>query len=141
MLFNQELSRVIGAGTVMLRPVEFNPSGNPGSCKPHQSRLDHLVVINKMGMVHFIKGYLNAPSQFREYHQLDVPVFDKNSFVYLLLFLIRDFFNHRVWVDNTRTALVDSFFQKYRILLLLTRLIGGQCDLFHPCFDNRGADG
>ena len=50
---------------MVLRPVKFNPTRNPWTGKPHQSRLHHLIVIHKMALFHFIISHVYASTQFR----------------------------------------------------------------------------
>ena len=90
-----------GAWAVMLRPVEFNAAGYPRAGQSHQGGLDHLVVIYKVALLHFIVCHVDASAQFGENHYLDIFVFDEESPVSLVFFLIGDFLDHRIRIYGT----------------------------------------
>ena len=81
---NSRIHGHISTGAMMLRPVKFDTTRNPRSCKSHQSRLYHMIIINKMTLSDFIIGHLHTSTQFRQNHHFDIFVFDKNSIVFLI---------------------------------------------------------
>ena len=63
---------------------------------------------------------------------LFIFVFDKNSIVFLIHFLITDLFNHGVWIDPSRASLIDTFLQKHRILIRFSCFVCGNAHFFFP---------
>ena len=137
---NSRIYRHVGAGAVMLRPVKLNAAWNPRSGKPYQSRLYHMIIINEMTFSNFIVCHLYTSAQFGQNHDLNVFVFDKNSIVFLIHFLIRHRFNHRIRIDHPATALIYAFLQEYWILLRFAYFISRYNHLFFPCFYHRIID-
>ena len=125
---------------MMLRPVKFDTTRNPRSCKSHQSRLYHMIIINKMTLSDFIIGHLHTSTQFRQNHHFDIFVFDKNSIVFLIHLFIGHRFDDRIRINYPTTALIHPFLQENRILLRFTYFIGRDNHLFFPCFYHRIID-
>ncbi|MPM34972.1 hypothetical protein SDC9_81562 [bioreactor metagenome] len=135
-LFYHKFDRIKGAGAMMLRPVKFNPPGYPRAGQAHQGRFDHLVIINNMGIPYLVVSHLDTPSQFGQDHHLQVSVFKKKRLIAFILFLVINFFNHRIGIYRPRATLIDPFFQKNRIFFFFPHCISRQRDIFHPCFYN-----
>ncbi len=55
-----------GARAMVLRPVEFDTTRDPGTGQPHQGRLDDPVVIHKMIAIGLIEGHLHPAANFRQ---------------------------------------------------------------------------
>ena len=117
---------------VMLGPVEFNPSGNPWPRQPHQSRLYHMVIINKIISVRLIIRSLDPSSQLRQHHNLYIFIFQKNSGIFLIRLRIADFFHRRIGIDLSAASLIYPFIQKHRILFRFPYFISRYDYLFHP---------
>ncbi|MNZ29789.1 hypothetical protein D3C78_470430 [compost metagenome] len=64
-LLDGEVHRHKGGGPVVLGPVELDAAGDPGPHQPHQRRLDHLVVVDKVPLHHLVVGAVDAPAQLR----------------------------------------------------------------------------
>ena len=93
-----------------------------------------------MTFSNFIVCHLYTSAQFGQNHDLNVFVFDKNSIVFLIHFLIRHRFNHRIRIDHPATALIYAFLQEYWILLRFAYFISRYNHLFFPCFYHRIID-
>ncbi|MNC54717.1 hypothetical protein D3C75_1042120 [compost metagenome] len=65
MLLNLAVHRHVSGRPVVLWPVKLNAPGDPRPQQPHQRRLDHLVVVDKITLLHFVVGPMNAPTQLR----------------------------------------------------------------------------
>ena len=99
-----------------------------------------MIIINKMTLFDLIISHLHTPAQFRENHDLDIFVFDKNSIILLIHFLIGHRFNHRIRINYPATALIHTLLQENRILLRFTYFISRNYHLFFPCFYHRIID-
>ena len=121
----------------MLGPIEFDTSRDPGTGESYQSRFDHLVEIYEMTLFHFIESHLNPTAKFGHDHDFDVLVFDKNDVPTFLSRLIGDFFNNRVGIYDTATALVNPFFKENRIFFKLAGFLGREKDILFPATYNR----
>ena len=117
---------------MVLRPVKFNPTRNPWTGKPYQSRLHHLIVIHKMALFHFIISHVYTSTQFRQYHNLDILILYKKSMILLINFIIGYFFYYRIRVYRATTTLIYSLLQENGILLFLSYFIGRKQNIFFP---------
>jgi len=95
--FDAVVHRQEGAGTVMLRPVELNASGDPGTGESYQCRLYYVIVIDKMPLLYLVECHLNTSSQFGQDHDFDVFVLQPYG---MITFLFAGIFNFLVWVSE-----------------------------------------
>src|SRR5215831_2790804 len=86
--FNIKINRFKSRRTMMLWPVKFNTTRYPWTGKANQCRLYYPVIINKMIIVCFIKCHLDTSAQFGKYHDFQVLILEKNSFVYFVFLFI-----------------------------------------------------
>jgi len=69
---------------VMLRPVEFDASGDPWPREPDEGRLNHILPIEKVVSVGFVQPNVNPSTDLRQYHQAQIRVLDVHRFPRLL---------------------------------------------------------
>ncbi len=131
-LFDAVIDRLESRWTVMLRPVKFQSTRNPGAGQSNQCRFDHLVVINKVPLFGFIECHLNATTQFRQYHDFQVLVLQKNGIPLFINLFIQYFFNHRMRINHAAASLVNPFFQKHRIFFRLSNSVRRNNHFFVP---------
>ncbi|MNW45525.1 hypothetical protein D3C74_227920 [compost metagenome] len=103
----------------MLRPVEFNPPGNPWPSQANQRRFDDTVVVDEIVVVCFVERTVNPPAQLR--HDLDTNIFvlENRQPIADLLLLVVNLIDDRMRVDPSGTALINAFFQKHRVFVRL----------------------
>ena len=131
-LLNHAVGRQEGAGAMVLRPVELNTSGNPRAGQPYQRRFNDLIVIYKMTFFHLVVCHLDASAQFRENHQLDIFIFEKESPPWTVVLLVFNLLYDRIRIHRTGTSLINPFLEKNRVLFLFTNAVGRQHDGFFP---------
>ncbi|MNI40763.1 hypothetical protein D3C73_949980 [compost metagenome] len=123
-----------GVRTVMLRPVEFNPPGNPWPGKPHQRRLNHPVIIDKIIPVGLIQRPVDSPAELRQNFNPDVLIFQNEQLIVLIVLHVRDGLDHRIRIHPARASLVHPLLQKHRIGICCSSLIRRNK---HLCFPYR----
>ena len=101
----------------MLRPVELDAAGNPGSCQANQRWLDDTIVIDEVIAVGLVARHLHTAAQLRQQHDFEVFVFQKNRCIGLVGLLVGDTFNNWMGIDDATAALINPIFQKHRILV------------------------
>ena len=126
------IHRKEGGRPVVLRPVELNASGNPGSGQSHQRRLDHMVIINKIIIVRLVIGPLDPAAQFRQHHHLQVLIFQPDRRVLLVGLLFTDFLHRGIGIHLSAASLIHTLVQKNGILFRFSDFVGGNCNLLHP---------
>ena len=90
MLLNSTVYRHISRRAVMLGPVEFNATGNPRSGKPYKSRLDDMIVINKMTLSNLVVCHLYPTTKFGKYHYLDIFILYEDGIPFMICLFIGD---------------------------------------------------
>ena len=107
------LNRIVNwqksAGTMVLWPVEFNTSRNPWPCQSYQSRLNYVIVINKMTLFNLIVRHLDTSAQFRQNHHFDIFILQINSVIILFPTNIFYLFNNRIRINDSTTSLIYTF--------------------------------
>lgn len=93
---------------MVLGPVKFDASGDPGAGKPHKGRLDDMVVIDEIIAVCLVVSPLDASPKLRQHHDLQILVFQKDRPVHVVRLLVADLFCHRVGIDFSAASLVLS---------------------------------
>ena len=91
----------IGAGAVVLRPVELNASRNPGTCKTHKSGLDHVVVVDEVALLYLVVSHLHTAAKLGQNHHFDILVFDIYGIVLLIYLLVGHRLDYRVGINYT----------------------------------------
>ena len=123
-----------GAGPVVLGPVEFYASAYPGAGETHERGLYHMIVVDEMSLGDLVPGHLDASSELRKYHDLDIFVFEPHCVVLAVLLLVGYRFYHLIGVHDAAAALIDSLLKEYRVLLGFPGPVGRNDDLLSPCF-------
>ena len=108
--FKIEVNRSVSGWTVVLRPVEFDTAGDPRTGKSYECRFDHMVVIDKIIVIRFVKGSLDTSTQFREDHHKKIVIFHVDCMILYILFLIRYFFSYRHRINLSCAALISAVF-------------------------------
>ena len=106
--FDGRIYRHIGAGTMVLRPVEFDTAGNPRTYQSYQSRFDDVIVIDEMAFFDFVVSHLDTSSQFGENHYFDVLIFNEYRVIGLVCFLIRHGLYDRIRINHPAAALINT---------------------------------
>ena len=133
-LLDVGVHRHVGAGAVMLGPVELYASRDPGACESYERRFDDMVVIYEVAPADFVVGHLDASSQFGEHHHLDVFVLQVHRVPLPVMLGVGYRLDYRIGIDGARRSLIDPLFQKHRIFLGCARLIGRYRHLLFPGF-------
>ena len=133
-LFQEIIHRRVGGGTMVLGPVKFDAAGDPGTCKTHEGRFDYMVVIDKIVVVRFVQGPLDAAAQFGKDHEFQVFVFQVDGVVGDVFFRVGNFFGYGQGIDFSGTALVGSFFDEEGIFFGRVDFIGGDDGVLFPDF-------
>ena len=80
----------------------------------------------------FIVGFMHAPAEFRQNHDFQIAVFQKQGMIRLFDFFIRNFFDNRMRIDHAATSLIDALFEKHRVFVRFADRIGRQRNIFFP---------
>ena len=126
--------RHIGRGTMVLRPVELDAAGDPGSQKPHQRRLDHMIVVNKVVIIGLVVGPLDSAAQLRQDHHLDVLILQIDRLPVPVMLLPADDLGGGIGINLSRASLIHPLLQKHGILIGLSDFIGGDQHRLFPDF-------
>ena len=127
--------RIERARPVMLRPIEFNPAGNPGPRKAHQRGFDHLIVVYEIVAVRFVVRALYAPAEFRQNHDEQVFIFEAERLIDNVARFVADRFDDGVRVDFSRAALIDAFFEENGVFIRRSCGVGRNRDFLLPNTD------
>ena len=124
-LFQEIIHWCVGGGTMVLGPVKFDAAGDPGACKADQGWFDNMIIIDKIVVVRFVQGPLDAAAQFGKDHEFQVFVFQVDGVVGDVFFRVGNFFGYGQGIDFSGTALVGSFFDEEGIFFGWVDFIGG----------------
>ena len=124
--------RIVGAGAVVLRPVELDAAADPGAGQADQRRFDHVVIVNKIVVVGLIISALDAAAQLGQDHHIQIFVFQAEGVVNTVLFFILDLINNAVRVHFAAAALVNAFFQEHGVFVRLADRVRGDGNIFPP---------
>src|SRR5271168_4043258 len=75
MAFDCDLDGEKRRRTMVLRPVELNSTGNPGTSEPNERRLDHVLSIEKVVAVPLVESYVDSSADLWQDHQAQILVF------------------------------------------------------------------
>src|SRR4030095_3617738 len=109
---------------MMLWPVKFNTSIDPGTSQSNQCRFYNLVIIDKITVPDLVIGPVYTATELRNYHDLQIIVFQKQSSICFVFFFIFDLLNNCMRINGSATALVNSLLQKNWIFFRSTNIIG-----------------
>ena len=126
------VNRAEGRRTMMLRPVEFNPPADPRSAQAYQSRLDHMVVVDKIISVCLVICSLNASAQFWQNHHTNILVLKPDCSVCPLCLCAADFIDCRIWIYFPGTSLINTFLEEHRVPVRCSNLISWDDNRFFP---------
>ncbi|CCY64377.1 unknown [Prevotella sp. CAG:1124] len=79
----------VGAGAVVLRPVEFDTSRNPWTGQSDQRRLDNVVVVDEVTLLNLVVSHLHTAAKLWQNHHLYIFVLDEHGVVFLVSLLVR----------------------------------------------------
>ena len=108
----------------MLRPVELDAAGNPGSGQADQRRFDDAIVIDEVKVVGLVASHLHAAAKPRQQHNFQVFVLQNDCCISYIGLLVGDTFDDRMGIDNAAAALIDPVFQEHGVLVRLASDIG-----------------
>ncbi|MGA8528216.1 MAG: hypothetical protein WB622_00780, partial [Acidobacteriaceae bacterium] len=100
---------------MMLRPVEFNAARDPGPGQADQSRLDHILAVEKIVPRDLVVSDVDAAANLGQDHQPQEFVLDMQGLPGFLLRLNGDSIDERKRIDSAAAPLVDPCFQKHRV--------------------------
>ena len=126
------LHRSVGAGPVVLGPVELDPAADPGAGQAHQGGLDHVVVVDEGIAVGLVQGHVDPAAQPGQHHHLQVAVLQEHRLVRLRPGLVEHLVDERQRVDRPRGALVDPLLQEHRVVVGRADAVGRQFDPLIP---------
>ena len=63
---------------MVLRPVELDAATDPRPAEAHQRRLDDVVVVDEVTLLDLVICHLDAATQLRHHHHLDVIVLEEH---------------------------------------------------------------
>ena len=84
-----------------------------------------MIIIDKIVVVRFVQGPLDAAAQFGKDHEFQVFVFQVDGVVGDVFFRVGNFFGYGQGIDFSGTALVGSFFDEEGIFFGRVDFIGG----------------
>ena len=113
--FDVVVHRHEGRGTMVLRPVELHPTGDPRSEQADQRWLDHALVVEKVVVVGLVPADMDPPSNLGEDHQVEVFVFQVDRLVTLVHHFVGDPVGERVRVYLAAAALIYPLLQEHRV--------------------------
>ena len=116
----------------MLRPVKLNSSGDPGTCKSHQRRLDNTVIIDKIIAVCLIQGSLYPASKFRHHHDFQIFILQEYNVPYFAFLFPADIGNRRIRVYLAAASLINPLFKEHRIDVRISDLVCWNLDFLFP---------
>ena len=115
--FDVEVHRQERRGPMMLRPVEFDATGNPRPGEAHERRLDHWLMIDCVVAVCFVLKDVDASANFRQHHRADEFILNPHSFPFAIHWLFRDPVREWQRVHFAAAALINAFLQKHWVLV------------------------
>jgi hypothetical protein len=92
-------------------------------------------MIYKMPLLYLIICPLYTAAQLRQYHNQQVIVLQEHGLPFLLCFFVQYLLYYRVRIYGAAAALVNSFFQEYRVFFRLPDALGGYTDRLLPGFN------
>ena len=128
-----------GGRPMMLRPVEFNATRDPGSKQTYQGRLDNLVMVDKIIAVRLVDRTVDLAANFREYEDFDIGILKVQANIGHIFLFVDQGIDDWVWIHLSARALVNPFFQKHGIFVWFANSIGRNCYCLLPysCFFHR----
>ena len=117
---------------MMLWPIEFHSSGNPGPEQANQCRLDYILPIEKVISIRLVLADMNSAADLGQNHQADEFVFEKDSVVRAVRFFVADAIGERVRVHLSAAALVHAPFEEHRISFRRGGGVGEDFDVLFP---------
>ena len=124
----------VGAGTVVLWPVELDAARYPWPRQSHECRLDDVVVIDEVALLDLIIRHLDATAQFRQHHYLEILVLQVHSPPFLRCRLVGYRLDDGIRINHATRALIYSLLQEDGILLCLSNLIRWYRHQLSPSF-------
>ena len=128
------IHRHIGGRSVVLGPVEFDSSRNPGPRQSYQRRLNHMIVVYKIIVIGLIIGSLNPSPQLRQNHRFDILIFQEYRLILLICLHSADFLSSWIRIDLSAAPLINSFFQEHGIFVRFSHLVGRNHNPLFPDF-------
>lgn len=119
----------------MLRPVELDAARDPRAGEADERRLHDMVVVDEIIVVRLVDRAVDAAAEFRQHHDLQIPVLEIHRVIYLVDLFILDLVDHGVRIHAARTTLIDALLEKHRILVRLPDLVRRKRDRFLPDSD------
>src|ERR1035437_4026840 len=119
------IGRAVGAGPMVLRPIELDAAGQPRSRQTDQGRFDDVVVVDERVTVGLVVCVLNPPAKTGHAHQLEILILQEPNPMLFLDFLVTDSVDDGVRIDASRATLIDALFQKHRVAIRLADEISG----------------
>src|SRR5438046_1732063 len=74
-----------------------------------------MLAIEEIVLVCLIQAGVNAASNFRKYHQLDIFVFQHDRCIIYVHLLQRDTICKWIWIDLSGASLIDPFLKEHRV--------------------------
>ncbi len=119
-------------GAMMLRPVEFNASGNPGPGEADQGRLNDVLAIEEVVAGALIQANMDAAADGRQDHETKEFVLDVYRVPDVRMRGSFDVIDDRQWINTTAAALVDALLEEKRIGVGSRRHVGEHGDRCVP---------
>jgi len=115
MVLDRDIRRPVGRRTMMLRPVELDPTAAPRAGQADQRGFDHRLVVNDIVIVCLVHHAVNAAAELGQDHQVEVFVFDEDRVPRSRLGLFRDPLGAGERINASARSLVDPLLQKHRV--------------------------
>ena len=125
------------AGTVMLRPVEFQSSTEPGTGQSDQRGFDDAIVVNEVILIGLVQRHLDPAPQFGQDHDLQELVFQEHRLVRSERLLVGYPIDDGQRVDRSTGALINPLLEKHGIAIRRADAIGRDGDGFAPDANGR----
>ena len=129
------VDRRIGAGTMVLRPVELDASRNPRPGQTDERRFDDMVVVDEMALLDFIISHLDPAAKLREDHDFHIFILEPQRLVRFIHRFVLNLLDNGIGVDHSAAALINSLLKEHRILFRFPYLISRDDNILLPDFN------
>ena len=117
MCFNFEFDGQEGRRAMMLRPIEFDPAGNPWTGEADERGLDDGLAVDGVVSVCFVLEDMDPAANFREYQRANKFILDPDSFPFAVNRLFSNAIREWQRIYFAAAALVNAFLQKHRVFV------------------------
>ena len=133
LVFDHDIRRQVGAGAVMLGPVELHAAGNPWPGEADKRGLDDILSVEKVVVsVRLVLTKENPATDFRQHHQPhEFILHPRRDIIHRLRrFVLIHLVDERHGINLAARALVNALLEKNRIFFRLAEAVGRDGERF-----------